>query len=271
VLQYDDVMNLQRTVIYRQRRQVLEGQNIRESVLESIDKALLLRINEHAGESVAADVWDIEHLATALLEVCPHLPLYFVPVEMRYGPSSPLLDEQHRRRIMQLYTEGLAAPKRFDELTELIITRVHEAYDGHEAEQGEENMRLLERLVTLRIIDEKWISHLDAMDFLREGIGLRSYAQVDPLVAYKSEAFDLWNQLMSEIQEQIAINIFRVRLMVEEAEHQKSAYKPTATNRSDEGPSKGERVANAGVGRNDPCPCGSGLKYKKCCGIKAGV
>jgi len=99
-------------------------------------------------------------------------------------------------------------------------------------------------------------------------IGLRSYAQVDPLVAYTNESFDLWNELMTEIQEDIATNIFRVRLVVEEEQHKKSAYKPTATNRSDEVIAKGDRVANAGVGRNDPCPCGSGKKFKKCCGAQ---
>ena len=271
VLKYDDVMNLQRSVIYKQRRQVLEGENIRSSVMDAIDKAVRARVGEHAGAAVAADGWDIDGLAKSLLEVCPQLPLFYAPEEMRYGPSSPLLDAQYRTRIWQYYLDGLHAQRNFDALQEDVLARIEEAYNANEAEQGEENMRLLERLVTLRVIDTRWISHLDAMDFLREGIGLRGYAQVDPLVAYTNEAYELWNQLMAEIQEEIATGIFRVRLVVEEEQHQKSVYKPTATNRSDEAPKTGDRVANAGVGRNDLCPCGSGKKYKKCCGMKSGT
>ena len=268
VLKYDDVMNLQREVIYKQRRQVLEGQDIQDSVREAVDKAIKLRINAHAGESAAANTWDIEGMSRDLLEVCPPLPLFYLPEEQRAGPSSPLLEAAYRARVWQAYLDGLHATTNFNELTADIIARVEEAYEAHAADMGEQNARLVERLVTMRVIDAKWINHLDAMDFLRDGIGLRSYAQVDPLVAYTNESFDLWNELMTEIQEDIATNIFRVRLVVEEEQHKKSAYKPTATNRSDEVIAKGDRVANAGVGRNDPCPCGSGKKFKKCCGAQ---
>jgi preprotein translocase subunit SecA len=126
-------------------------------------------------------------------------------------------------------------------------------------------MRLLERLVILRIVDHKWINHLDAMDFLREGIGLRGYAQVDPLIAYTNEAYDMWNQLIADIQDEVATNIFRVRLVSEEEMHQRATRRAINTNRSDEGPKGGDRVAHATVRANDPCPCGSGKKYKKCC------
>ena len=269
VLKYDDVMNKQREVIYRQRRMVLEGEDMRSSVLDAIDKALRLRIGNHAGDALARDSWDIDALARELLDVCPQLPLFYCPEEMRAGPSNPLLEAQYRERVWQHYISGLREPANYSALVESIIEHVVEAYDAHEAQQGNDNMRMLERLVTLRIIDTKWMNHLDSMDFLRDGIGLRGYAQVDPLVAYTNEAYELWNELMSEIQEEIATNIFRVRLMVEEEEHRKtSARKPVATNKSDEGPSKGDRVANVRVGRNDPCPCGSGKKYKSCCASK---
>ena len=271
VLKYDDVMNLQREVIYRQRRQVLEGEDMKDSVIDALEKSVKLRIGEHAGEAASPSAWNIDALSKDLLEVCPQLPLFYAPEEMRDGPSNPLLEAQYRMKIWDFYLKGLQAPSNTTKLSEDIIAHIHEAYRAHEAEQGDpENMRLLERLVTLRIIDTKWISHLDAMDFLQEGISLRGYAQVDPLVAYTNEAYELWNQLMLEIQEDIAINIFRVRLMREEEEHKKSAYKPTSTNKSDEGVSTGVRVAHAGVGRNDACPCGSGKKFKKCCGMKSG-
>ena len=269
VLKYDDVMNKQREVIYRQRRMVLEGENMRASVFDAIDKAVRARISRHAGDALARDSWDIEGVAREVLDVCPQLPLFYSPDTMRSGPSNPLLEDQYRERVWQHFLQGLREPATFQALTDSILDHVEEAYLNHEEQQGEENMRMLERLVTLRIIDTKWINHLDSMDFLRDGIGLRGYAQVDPLVAYTNESYELWNQLMSEIQEEIAINIFRVRLMVEEEEHRKtSARKPITTNKSDDGPSKGDRVSHSGVGRNDPCPCGSGKKYKRCCGLK---
>ncbi|MHB9129485.1 MAG: preprotein translocase subunit SecA [Armatimonadota bacterium] len=264
VLKYDDVMNLQRTVIYKQRREVLEGENMRDSMMDAIENAIRIRVQEHAAVTLAPESWDLNALSHALLEVCPHLPLFFSPEEMRYGPSNPLFAKQHDIQVWQHYMDGLQKPRNTDDMFETVMGKVDEAYKLHEASMGEEGMRLLERLVMLRIIDTKWINHLDAMDFLREGIGLRGYAQVDPLVAYTGEAYELWNHLMIDIKEEFACNIFRVRLYSEEAEHKQSAYKPTATNRSDEGPSRGDRVAHSSIRSNDPCWCGSGKKYKKC-------
>ena len=263
-LKYDDVMNHQRKVIYEQRRRVLEGVDMRMTVVEAITQTVDRRIGEHVGVAAKTD-WDIDALAKSLVEVCPTLPLFSVPEHMRQGPDNPLFEEQHRRKIWQLYLDSLRNEPTVDELRESLQERVMEAYDYHEATQGEENMRLLERLVILRIVDHKWINHLDAMDFLKEGISLRGYAQVDPLVAYTSEGYDMWNQLMGDIQEEIAANIYRVRLVSEEEMHQRTTRRAINTNRSDEGPRGGDRVAHATVRANDSCPCGSGLKYKKCC------
>ena len=273
VLKYDDVMNHQRKKIYEQRRAVLDGADMRDTVMEAVMLAIDQRINEHAGEAASPQVWDIDALSRALLEVCPQLPLYFVPEDMRYGPSNPLFEAQHRERIWNMYLDALRGQQHFAALRNVIHENIEAAYEGHEREQGEENVRMLERMVIMRIVDHKWINHLDAMDFLREGIGLRGYAQVDPLVAYTNEAYDMWNALMGEIQEEIARNVFRVRLVVEEEEYKRSTRSrpSTTTNRSDEGPSRGDRVAHANIGRNDPCPCGSGKKYKKCCMSKDGT
>jgi preprotein translocase subunit SecA len=268
VLKYDDVMNRQREVIYVQRRQVLEGQDIRESVIEAINKAVRIRVDEYTSETVAPASWDLNNLSRALVEICPVLPLYYSPEEMRYGPSNPLFEAQHRAKIWQNFQESLSSFTRPDDLYDDVLDHIMEAYEQREQDIGEENMRMLERLVTLRIIDGRWISHLDEMDFLREGIGLRGYAQIDPLVAYTNESFELWNRLISDIQDDIGRNILRVQLISEEEQHKRSVYRPTATNRSDEGPSKGDRVSNSGVGRNAPCPCGSGKKYKNCCMLK---
>ena len=271
VLKYDDVMNHQRTVIYEQRRQVLEGDNMRATVIDALEAALKRRLSEHAADAVARDAWNYEKMGAALLEISPMLPLFFAPEEMRYGPASPLLEAQHSARVWQYYLDGMRAAQNASELEDLVLEKAGETYDAAETGMGEEQMRLLERLVILRVIDTKWINHLDAMDFLREGIGLRGYAQQDPLVAYTNEAFDMWNQLIAEIKEEIAHTVLRVRLVNEEQEHEreKAQKRSVATNRGDEGPSRGDRVAHSTVGRNDPCPCGSGKKYKQCCMRKA--
>ncbi len=272
VLKYDDVMNHQRTVIYEQRRQVLEGANMRATVIDAVEKSLQRRIAELAGDTLSREAWNMEKLSTSLTEIAPTLPLFFAPEEMRYGPSNPLLEAQHAQRIWKHYTDGLQALRSTRDLEDIVLEKAGESYDAHEAEQGEEAMRMIERLVILRIIDTKWITHLDAMDFLRDGIGLRGYAQVDPLVAYTNEAFGMWNELITEIQEEIAHTVLRVRLVSEEEQHRQQAQrKRVATNRSEDGPVSGDRVAHANVGRNDPCPCGSGKKYKQCCMRSQGV
>lgn len=269
VLKYDDVMNIQREVIYKQRRQVLEGVNMRQTVLEALERTVRNRVYEYAGEAIPKTSWNLDGLSRAMLEICPTLPLYYSPENMRTGPASQALEAQYRIDIWRNYTNGFEQEPNTEALVQSVMGHVEEAYNQHEAEHGDESMRMLERLVLLRVIDEKWIGHLDAMDFLREGIGLRGYAQVDPLVAYTNEAYELWNQLIAEIQNEIATSIFRVRLVVEEAEHKKHAQqRPIATNIHDgdgENVNRGDRVDNAGVGRNQPCPCGSGLKYKQCC------
>jgi len=265
VLKYDDVMNLQREVIYKQRRQVLEGENMRPTVEDAIEKAITRRLDEYAGEALLPSQWDTEKLSRALLEICPQLPLFFAPEDMRYGPANPLFESQHRARLWQTYEDALKSYNTRPELLEAILEHVDEAYDNHEAEQGEENMRMIERFVILRIIDSKWVNHLDSLSFLLEGIGLRSYEQVDPLVAYTKEAYAMWLDLLQDIQEDIAHNILRVRLVSEEEEHKRTAQRrPRGSSQSEEGPSRGDRVAHANIGRNDPCFCGSGKKYKNC-------
>jgi len=266
VLKYDDVMNQQRDSIYRQRRRVLDGEDISDSVKDAVEKGIMLRINSHSSDIGGSDL-QIEALAHSILEICPHLPIYFAPEDERGGPSSPLLEAQYRNRIYNYYVSKLKDIKNFNDLVNLINEKVIEAYNYRENEIGNDNMRLIERLVTLRVIDQNWMAHLDAMDFLREGIGLRGYAQQDPLVAYTNESYKMWVELMDTIQEEIATNIFRVRLVAETEAHARQAKnRPMSTNQSEEGPSKGDRVANANIGRNDLCPCGSGKKYKQCCG-----
>ncbi|MEI6520848.1 MAG: SEC-C metal-binding domain-containing protein, partial [bacterium] len=267
VVKYDEVMKQQRKIVYEQRRLVLEGANIKESVINAIKLAVNKRVMKFVGDHPNKNEWDFRGLATSLLEIAPMLPLFFNDESMRYGPSNQLFADAHNQKIWDNYYTALESANSVTDLNSSIMDAMMDAYENHEQEHSEEHMRTLERLVTLRVIDEKWINHLDAMDFLRDGIQLRAYEQSDPLQAYSKEAYSLWLELLDDMQETIAHTILRVRLMVEEEEHRKAAQrKPLATNRgADEAPKRGDRVAHSKVGPNDPCPCGSGLKFKQCC------
>lgn len=233
VLEYDDVMNKQREVIYAQRRKVLMGENMKDSVLEMIEKVVARTIDTYAGGSKYPEEWDLK----SLLEKARTL---FLPVH-------------------ELTSEELAKLED-TEIRELFFEEALKGYEKREAELGEENLRELERLVTLRIVDGKWMGHLDAMDQLRHGIGLRAYGQRDPLVEYKYEAYDMFNQMIEEIQEEIVRYVYHVTIVERPKERQ-----DLVENRGDEEVKKTPATSNK-VGRNDMCPCGSGKKYKKCCG-----
>jgi len=243
LLQYDDVKNLQREVIYRDRRRVLEGADLRESVLASLRALVASRVREYANPEVHPDEWELDKLYQSLYEIFP-IHLYMRPEELRDVPPR--------------------------EVTERVQALVTQAYEDREQQFTPEVMRDLERMITLRVIDTKWIDHLDAMDFLEEGIGLRGYAGVDPLVAFRKEAFEEWEGLQAAIQEEIAKLMFRVQVVRERTRPQPSPFQQMyASHGGDEEPEprRPERVKK--VGRNDPCPCGSGKKYKKCCLGKA--
>jgi len=233
VLEYDDVMNQQREVIYGQRRKVLMGEDMKESILEMIEKVVGRTVDRFAGESKYPEEWDLK----GLLEQARRLFL----------PSQAVTPD----KLIKL--EG-------DEVRELLLQYALQGYEMRENEIGPENMRELERLVTLRVVDTKWMGHLDAMDQLRHGIGLRAYGQRDPLVEYKYEAFDMFSQMIDEIQEEIVRYIYHVNI-VERPEERHDLVE----NRGDAEERKGPAHSSK-IGRNEPCPCGSGRKYKKCCG-----
>ncbi len=245
LLQYDDVKNLQREVIYVQRRKVLEGADLRSSVLDSLRKLVHERVREYASPEVHPDEWQLDQLYQSLYEIFP-IHHYLRPQELKAVP-----------------------PAQLEESVQELAAR---AYEDREREIGPELMRHLERLVTLRVMDTRWIDHLDGMDFLEEGIGLRGYAGVDPLVAFRKEAFTLWEALLASMQEEIAKLMFRVQVAREGGNRpQPSPFAEVyASHGGDEAPApaRPQRAARK-VGRNDPCPCGSGKKYKKCCLNKA--
>ncbi|NMB24211.1 MAG: preprotein translocase subunit SecA [Firmicutes bacterium] len=241
VLEYDDVMNQQRETIYGQRHIVLRDQNLRENILDMLKRQVDMALDRYADEKTFAEDWDLAGLANHVAVLANHT----IKIE------ETELQGKEREAIRQLLEERLLA-----------------AYAEREAQLGSEELRELERIVLLRVMDSKWMEHLRAMDDLREGIGLRAYGQRDPLMEYKFEAYEMFQAMMDEMQEDVVQLLFRVQLVREE-QPREDRLSQAVTNRDDHGgaqpvPTTQRRVER--VGRNDPCPCGSGKKYKKCCG-----
>lgn len=237
VLEYDDVMNMQREVIYAQRRQVLKGENLKESVLDMLDNVVRETVDMFSAQSPYPEEWDLK----SLLDYAHNLFL----------PNHDLTPEE----LAKLEKE---------EIVELLLEKAHAYYKAREEEFGEELMREIERAVTLQVVDKKWMDHLDAMDMLREGIGLRAYGQKNPLVEYRREAYDMFQGMISSIREDTIRFIMRVTPQV--AEQKPEEPQQVRTNKDEGQPAKPIKKEGQQVGRNDPCPCGSGKKYKRCCG-----
>jgi len=266
VLQYDDVMNRQREVIYGKRRDILVKDSIKETVKTDIDQEIEGLVNFHCAGENQSD-WNTKEVLEVLNTVFP---------------VSPDLEA------------GIKSTESTDKMIDLIKSEANSLYDQKEKEAGEETWRKVEKAVNLRVIDLLWVEHLDAMVRMREGIGLRGYAQKDPLAEYKQEAYGMFQRLLAAIASDVTKMIFKVRVeaispaqKAELAEKRKLAEKgaeepkgdfedekkelpsvSSDTNISQSTPSAirqpGEKKQK--VGRNDPCPCGSGKKYKKCCG-----
>jgi preprotein translocase subunit SecA len=237
VLEYDDVMNQQREVIYGQRRQILHGENLRENIFFMIGKLADRGLQLFADEKSHPEDWDLD----ALVEYAEDL----------FAAEGDL-----KKAELELMSR--------DELREELIDAAGENYDRRELLFGSENMRDLEKVVMLKVVDGKWMEHLDAMDMLRQGIGLRAYGQKDPLIEYKIEAFDMFGQMIENIQEDIVRYIYRVNIVTQVEDRLSQA---TAVHGDEAAPKEPVRSKDV-VGRNEACPCGSGKKYKKCCGAK---
>lgn len=235
VLEYDDVINNQRMVIYGERKKVLYGEDLKETVAAMIDDVISQVVDSFAGELKYTDEWDMEGLLTY--------------IEQNILPDHKL----SREELLGMTRE---------EVKDLVAERTHALYEAREAELGSTTMREIEKAIMLRIIDSKWMDHIDAMDQLRNGINLRAYAQRDPLVEYKFEAYEAFQNMVYSIKEDVVRFILRVKV-IERPEERRMV-----TNQSDAVEKKPVH-AGAKIGRNDPCPCGSGKKYKKCCGRAA--
>ena len=234
LLEYDDVMNVQREIIYEQRRMVLEGEEMKDEILGMIEDVIRNRVDVYCPPKTSPEEWD-------LVELCSFASRVF------------------RTEIDPEEIKGLSSR---EEIAERIIEEARKAYDRKESEIGSDMMRQVERMILLSVIDSKWKDHLYNMDLLRESVGLRAYGQKDPLVEYKREAHAMFQDMIERIKEDVTEYIFRVQVTREEPFHRKVEVK--------EVPSRGKKgkreKRKAKIGRNDPCPCGSGLKYKKCHG-----
>ena len=245
LLEYDRVNNEQREIMYKERRRVLDGENMRESIMGMMDKVISDAIAQVAGDGLPAAEWDMKELNQILL---PKIPMAKIKLTEEEKSSNDLA--------------GFTA--RIQELG-------HEAYAKKEAEFGEhfipEYFRELERIILLKVIDRKWMSHIDDMDQLRQGVGLQAYGQKDPVVQYKFLGYDMFDELIRGINEDTITGLMHLR--IEQHVEREQVAKVTGTNK-DDSVAKGPYVRKeAKVGRNDPCPCGSGRKYKQCCGRNA--
>ncbi|WP_195614732.1 preprotein translocase subunit SecA [Intestinimonas butyriciproducens] len=241
VLEYDDVMNTQREVIYKQRRQVLDGEDMKASVENMIRTTIQNAIHGRMGEQKHMDAESFREAVT------PFRGVFLTSEELK------LTDEE-----LQKYTA--------EELCEMVETRAFDIYQKKEQALGAPLMRELERVMMLRVVDEYWMEHLDNMTELRQGIGLRAYGQNDPVVEYKREGYAMFEEMIAAIQEETVRRVFIVRVQTNaQTVERKRVAKVTGTSGGD-GTVKQQPVVHKGekIGRNDPCPCGSGLKWKKC-------
>ena len=243
VLEYDDVMNTQRKVIYEQRRKVLDGENLKEAVQTMLSTVISNEVAAHMGEQKHMD-------AENWREVCAQFRgLFLTPDEFKFDDAE-----------LEKYTAS--------QLEELLLEKATEVYSKKEAELGEPLMRELERVMMLRVVDEYWMDNIDAMQELRQGIGLRAYGQNDPVVEYKREGYEMFERMIAAIQEETLRRIFLARVQVGSTVKRERVAKVTGESAGADGTVKKQPVKKGQkVGRNDPCPCGSGKKYKKCCGM----
>ena len=240
LLKYDEVMNEQREVIYAERMQVLNGENMRDVIIKMITDIVEGAVDMVVSEDQTAEKWNFKELNELLLPIIPLKPL--------------------------AYSDDMKGMKR-NALKHNLKEEAIKFYETKEAEFPEgEHIRELERVVLLKVIDRKWMSHIDDMEQLKQGIGLQAYGQRDPLVEYKMSAYDMFDDMSAAIREDTVRILCHLR--VEQKVEREAVAKVTGTNRDDSAVRAPKKRATQKVYPNDPCPCGSGKKYKQCCGRK---
>ncbi|OLD18603.1 MAG: preprotein translocase subunit SecA [Acidobacteria bacterium 13_1_20CM_2_55_15] len=247
VLEYDDVMNKQREAVYGLRKQLLEGEDQKEYLMGIADDIIIDLVARHASEKTHPDEWDFNGLQTAILQ------------QFGFDFRAEGLDPSHMSS---------------KEIEEALIAKAHEKYDQKETLIGSPPMRYHERMLMLQIVDSHWKDHLLAMDHLKEGIGLRGYGQRDPLVEYKKESYTLFEDLMGRIEEDTLRFLFLLQPVEEkkqaeqiERKRRRAEFVLSQQNNGGDGASRQVKRDTPKIGRNDPCPCGSGKKFKKCHGV----
>ena len=239
LLDYDEVMNEQREIIYAERRRVLDGENMRDVVYKMMLDTVEDCVDRAIGDEVSSSEWDLNELNQLLLPIVPVDKIEFTKEELESGKKNEL---KHR-------------------LKEEVI-KIYEAKETEFAEP--EHLREVERVILLKVIDKKWMTHIDDMVQLRQGIGLQALGNRDPLVEYKFVGYDMFNEMTASIREDTAKLLLHVK--IEQKVEREQVAKVTGTNKDDTVAKGPVRRASAKIGRNDPCPCGSGKKYKQCCG-----
>ncbi|MFU0824843.1 preprotein translocase subunit SecA [Clostridium sp.] len=239
VLQYDDVMNQQREVIYKQRAQVLEGESLKEDIQEMIKSVIFSAVDSHMS---GLD----ENLEDDIAKLIAYLEDIYLPKEKVTVDELKVMSDE--------------------EIKEKLFAIAEEIYNEKEETIGSEQMREIERVILLRVVDTKWMDHIDNMDHLRQGMGLRAYRQQDPVQAYQFEGSEMFDEMINSIKVDTVKYLFHVQ--IEKAPERERVAKETSTNMSGDDSLKKKPVKRAEekIGRNDPCPCGSGKKYKNCCG-----
>ena len=241
LLEYDQVNNEQREVIYKERRRVLDGENMRDTICKMIGDVAESCVNTCIGEDQPAEEWDMAELNNLLMPIFPM--------------DRVVLTEEQEKRMTR------------DELVQEIKERTTKLYEAKEAEFPDaEHIRELERVLLLKVIDHKWMDHIDDMDQLRQGIGLQAYGQRNPVVEYKFNGFEMFQDMIDAISEDTVKALMHVR--VEQKVEREQVAKVTGTNKDDSAVNTPKKRKGKKVQPNDPCPCGSGKKYKMCCGRK---
>jgi preprotein translocase subunit SecA len=238
LLEYDDVMNMQRLEIYSFRKEIFQGEALKDRIFSMIDEVVDEMLFIFCPEEKHREEWNLKGLKDSV-----------------YGIFSIMTD--------------LAAGQ-MGSLRDSLISGAKTAYEKKETEIGSDIMRYLEKVVLLQIIDAQWKDHLLAMDHLKEGIGLRGYGQRDPLVEYKKEAFDMFADMTSRISAEVLRRLFKIQIQQKEAVAREPVRQARLNYNRGEGSSQVQTIRRSKkVGRNEPCPCGSGKKFKKCCGMNA--
>ncbi len=237
-LNYDDVMNAQREIIYKQRRQVLDGEDLHDSILTMMQELVETIVGQYLSEEEVQDNWNLVGLRD-----------YF------YGW---LLGEGEL-----VYSEEELAKQTKTSITQELVDKIKAKYAAKEEAYGEKIIRELERVVMLKVVDTKWMAHIDDMQELKRGISLRSYGQKNPVVEYRYEGFDMFDAMIESIREETVRMLLTIQVQGAQAPQREQVAKPDAPNAGSP-EARGKKV-----GPNEPCPCGSGKKYKRCCGLNA--